>query len=204
MRIHLNTVRLLVMPMDPADQLRQALSGGSTKKALRFVLNLLSSTPYIGGVFSAAASAWSETEQDKVNRLPFIVQQLTDDRVTEIEGSLAQASNPTHVVAASLTFNPNTGEFIDGFNVSSLTDCGTLDFVVGFDGDLARYVFTCYGSGPVSIERVSETSVECESCFATRRQTKSPSRSSRSNQTTGCIARQPAATRVRGGNWAQV
>jgi hypothetical protein len=144
--------------MDPADQLRQTLSGGSTKKALRFVLNLLSSTPYIGGVFSAAASAWAETEQDKVNRLLFIVQQLTDDRVTEIEGSLALASNPTHLVAASLTFNPNTGEFIDGFNVSSLADCGTLDFAVGFAGDLARYVFTCYGSGPVSIERVNETS----------------------------------------------
>ena len=146
------------MAMDPTEQLKQILSGGRTSKVLRFVLNLLSSTPYVGGIFSAAASAWSETEQDKVNRLLSVVQQLTDDRVTEMEGSLALVANSSHLVAASITFNPNTGELLDGFNVSSLTDCGTLDFVVGFGGDLAKYVFACYGSGPVSIETINQTS----------------------------------------------
>lgn len=141
---------------DLAIQLQQLLSGGRTSKILRFLLNVLSSTPFVGGVFSATASAWAETEQDKVNTLLFLFQQYTDDKVTEIKGSLSLTAEAHHVVAGSITFNPNTAEMFETSEITSLTDNGTLDFTVTFARDLDRYVFMCYGSGPVSLKTVNQ------------------------------------------------
>ena len=121
---------------DLAAQLQQLLSGGRTSKILRFLLNVLSSTPMVGGIFSATASAWAEAEQDKFNKLVFLFQQYTDDKVTEIEGSLSLKVDPQHVVAGSITFNPNTTEMFETSSITSLTDNGTLDYTVNFARDL--------------------------------------------------------------------
>lgn len=143
---------------DLAAQLQQVLSGGRTSKILRFLLNVLSATPVVGGIFSATASAWAEAEQDKINKMLVLFQQYTDDKVTEIKGSLSLKGSPQHVVAGSITFNPNTAETFETSEITSLTDNGTLDFTVNFARDLKRYVFMCYGSGPVSLKGVRQTS----------------------------------------------
>lgn len=108
-------------------------------------------------MFSATASAWAEAEQDKINKLMLLFQQYTDDKVAEIEGSLSLMTDPQHVVAGSITFNPNTAEMFETSAITSLTDNGTLDYTVTFARDLERYVFMCYGSGPVSIKAVHQT-----------------------------------------------
>lgn len=144
---------------DLAAQLRQLLSGGRTSKILRFLLNVLSSTPFVGGVFSATASAWGEAEQDKINKMLLLFQQYTDDKITEIKGSLSLTADVHHVVAGTITFNPNTAKMFETSNITSLTDNGTLDFTVTFAHDLQRYVFMCYGSGPVSLKSVNQTPV---------------------------------------------
>jgi len=62
----------MIEPMDPTTlrkEFEAALSGGRTSKILRFLLNVVSGTPFVGGVFSAAAAAWSEYEQNKINRM---------------------------------------------------------------------------------------------------------------------------------------
>lgn len=141
---------------DLAAQLEQLLSGGRTSKILRFLLNVLSSTPVVGGVFSATASAWAEAEQDRINKMLFLFQQYTDDKVTEIKGSLSLKEDPQHIVAGSITFNPNTAEMFETSAITSLADSGTLDFTMTFARDLERYVFMCYGSGPVSIKSVTQ------------------------------------------------
>lgn len=139
-----------------AATLERQLSAGRTTKILRFVLNVLSSTPIIGGFFSATASAWSEFEQGKTNELLHLLQEHTDDAVTELRGELSQASNPAHVVAGSITFNPNTAELISTSSISSLTDNGTLDFTISFARPLEDYVFMYYGSGPIALKGVTE------------------------------------------------
>jgi hypothetical protein len=133
------------------DELIRQLAGGTTSKIVRFLLNVASSTPFVGGVFSAAAAAWSEQEQRKVNLVIASLQRLTDDKVTELNGNLVALADSTQVAAARITFNPNTAELISGWGVSSFTDCGTLEFVVAFTKPVDDLVFTCYGSGPVSL-----------------------------------------------------
>lgn len=141
---------------DLAAQLQQLLSGGRTSKIFRFLMNVLSATPIVGGVFSATTSAWAEAEQDKINRLLFLFQQYTDDKVTEIQGSLSLKRDPQHVVAGSITFNPNTTELFETSAITSLTDNGVLDYTVNFSRDFERYVFMCYGSGPVSLKSANQ------------------------------------------------
>lgn len=138
-------------------QIKQALSGSHTTKIARFILNVASSTPIVGGVFSATAAAWSEGEQAKTNKLLSTLQQLTDDSVVELKNSLALVTRPQHIVAGSITFNPNTTEIFETFGVTSITDNGTLDFAVNLVGEAKNYLVMCYGSGPVTIEKVSQS-----------------------------------------------
>jgi hypothetical protein len=142
---------------DLAAQIRQQLSAGRTNKILKFLLNVLSATPVVGGVFSATASAWSEAGQEKINKLLFLLQQYTDEKVTEVNGALSLMADPSHIVAGSITFNPNTTEIVATSSISSLMNNSTLDFTINFKRSLQGYVFTYYGSGPVTLEGVTQT-----------------------------------------------
>lgn len=139
-----------------AAEIKQQLSAGRTSKILRFLLNVLSSTPIVGGVFSATAAAWAEAEQEKTNKMLLLFQQYTDDKVTELKGALSLRGDPGHVVAGSITFNPNTTEMISTSSISSLTDSGALDFTINFTRSLEDYVFMYYGSGPVTLESATQ------------------------------------------------
>lgn len=136
-------------------ELRQRLSGRGHEKILRFALNLVSSLPFVGGVFSAAAALWSEHGQATINSLVERLVCLTDDKVTESERRLVSASDRNRVIAAYVTFNPNSGELLDASGISSLSDNGALDFSVtlGRPGDYLFYG----GAGPVKIEHLSQS-----------------------------------------------
>ncbi len=54
---------------DLGADLEAALSRGIGPKAARFALALLSGVPAVGGLFSGAAGAWSESEQGHFNRI---------------------------------------------------------------------------------------------------------------------------------------
>ena len=68
--------------------LKGGLSGGRTSKILRFLLNVLSSTPIFGGVFSATAAASSERDQADVSQMITQLLQITDDKVDEVRNAL--------------------------------------------------------------------------------------------------------------------
>ena len=141
---------------DILKELETALSGGGNTKALRFFLNCLSGTPIVGGGFSATSGLWSEQEQDKINEMLISFAKLTDERISQLENSLVDSVDPTHCVAGFITFNPNKAEFIDSSRISSLTDNGTLDFIINFTQPFHNYVFNCYGSGKVNIAGITE------------------------------------------------
>ena len=143
---------------DVLELLRKGLGGVRNRKILQFLLNCLSGTPYIGGVFSASASAWSDANQQKTNELVAQFATLTDERIATLEKNLVAANVPTHVVAGYITFNPNTAEIIDSSRIGSLTDgAAFLAFDILFQSDFEHYIFNYYGSGKVVLKEVHET-----------------------------------------------
>lgn len=141
--------------------IKEQLGGGRHTKILRFLLNCLSSTPAVGGVFSATASLWSEANQQRINQLMTKLATLTDERITGVEHQLVSASVPAHAVAGYVTFNPNDkAEVIDSSNMSSITDGGSiLEFDILFASEIQYYIFNYYGSGRVVLKEVHETVV---------------------------------------------
>jgi len=59
-------------------------------KATRGVLQVAGAVPVIGGVFSALAGAWSEKEQDKVNRFFQHWVQMLQDEIKEKEETIIE------------------------------------------------------------------------------------------------------------------
>ncbi len=78
-------------PSDGAENLPDKIPVSSRrKKAGRAVLNTAGSIPFIGGLFAAAASHWSEKEQEEVNRffehwLSMLRDELKEKQITMIE-----------------------------------------------------------------------------------------------------------------------
>ena len=142
---------------DVLELLRKGLGGIRNRKILQFLLNCLSGTPYIGGVFSASASAWSDANQQRTNELVAQFATLTDERIATLEKNLVATNVPTHVVAGYVTFNPNTAEIIDSSRIGSLTDGGILKFDILFQSDFQNYIFNYYGSGRVVLKEVHQT-----------------------------------------------
>ncbi len=137
--------------------LERALSGGRTNKILRFLLGCLGGTPVVGGAFGAGAAAWSEAEQSKVNGLVLRALEFWDDRIEEVDKKLVQI-NQKQWVAAYIKFNPNTAQFVDSSNVSSLTDNGSLDFTINFSTALkTNFTLQYFGSGEVRLDGAFET-----------------------------------------------
>ena len=147
-------------PENVSELLRKGLTGDRNGKILRFLLNVLSGTPTIGGVFSASASAWSEANQQRTIELVAQFATLTDERITRLEKSLVAKNDPHHVVAGYIAFNPNSGfpDIIDSSGMTSLTDGGgALEFDIAFDHDFRNYIFNYYGSGNIVLKEVHET-----------------------------------------------
>jgi hypothetical protein len=139
------------------EKLKANSSHGRTNKIIRFLLNVLSSTPIFGGVFSATASAWSEQEQTDINKLVVQLLEITDEKVEVTKTALVSMTNKSHIVAGYITFNPNAAEFIEASDISSLTDNGTLDFTISFSRPFTDYVFNYYGSGPTMLRHTIQT-----------------------------------------------
>src|SRR5229473_2747834 len=72
------------------EEMTQALTRGHGPKVARFVLALLSGAPFVGGVFSGAAGAWSEAEQDFFNRIAASWMRMQQDEIREIAATVAE------------------------------------------------------------------------------------------------------------------
>lgn len=137
--------------------LERALSGGRTNKILRFLLGCLGGTPVVGGAIGAGAAAWSEAEQSKVNGLVHRALEILDDRIDEADKKLVEIGQ-NQWVAAYIKFNPNSTQFVDSSNVSSLTDNGSLDFTINFSTALkSKFTLQYFGSGEVRLDGVFES-----------------------------------------------
>lgn len=137
--------------------LEKALSGGRTNKILRFLLGCLGGTPVVGGAIGAGAAAWSEARQSKVNGLLDHALRIVDDRIDEADKKLIEIDQKQWV-AAYIKFNPNSAQFVDSSNVSSLTDNGHLDFTINFSAALkSKFTLQYFGSGEVRLEGVLES-----------------------------------------------
>jgi hypothetical protein len=71
-------------------QMDQALSGGVGPKLARFALACLSGVPYVGGALGGVASAWSEAEQGRLNKLFAAWLKLQERELQEIGVTLAE------------------------------------------------------------------------------------------------------------------
>ena len=55
---------------NPGKDLEKILSGGNAPSVIRAIMNILSGVvPLAGGVICAGAGAWSEKEQERINKL---------------------------------------------------------------------------------------------------------------------------------------
>lgn len=50
-------------------EIEKALQSGQGPSVIRFIMSCMSGLPIVGGPVGAVASAWSEAEQDNLNRL---------------------------------------------------------------------------------------------------------------------------------------
>lgn len=138
-------------------------------KTYRFLLNMISSTPIIGGVFSAVSGIWAEKDQEKTNNLLIESLGRYEKRIVAIENVLVLKNNPSHVIVGFIKFNPNTTNIINSNSISSLCDNGTLDFRINFNAPIDKYVFNFYGNEPLKIDSAIETIgglrvIFCEPC----------------------------------------
>jgi hypothetical protein len=137
--------------------LADALSGGQTNKILRFLIGCLGGTAVVGGAIGAGVAAWSEAEQSKVNGLVHRALGILDDRIDIADKKLVEIAQKQWV-AAYIKFNPNTAEFLDSSNVSSLTDNGHLDFTITFSEALkSKFTLHYFGSSEVRLDGVFES-----------------------------------------------
>lgn len=142
---------------DPLNALQKALNAGTTQKILRFLMGILSGTPFVGGAIGASAAAWGEAEQKKVNTLLRNALQIQDERIDEIDKKLVELPGEKWVVAY-VKFKPKAFQFVDSSNVSSLTDNGHLDFTINFTTTLKpRFTLQYFGSSEVKLNGIEET-----------------------------------------------
>ncbi len=137
--------------------LEMELGGGRTNKILRFLLGCLGATPVVGGAIGAGAAAWSETEQSKINGLIQRALGILDDRIDEVDKKLVEIDQKQWV-AAYVKFKPNSAQFVDSSNVSSLTENGRLDFTINFLLALKpKFTLQYFGSSDVRLNGVIES-----------------------------------------------
>ena len=72
------------------EQMTQALTRGCGPKIARLALALLSGIPAVGGVFSGAAGAWSEAEQEFFNNIAASWMRMQQDEIREIAATVAE------------------------------------------------------------------------------------------------------------------
>jgi len=76
---------------NPGKDLEKILSGGKTPSIVRALMNILSGAiPIAGGVISAGAGAWSEKEQEKINKLFETWLKIQADEIEKIGITLAE------------------------------------------------------------------------------------------------------------------
>lgn len=135
------------------------ISGGLCRKAFRYLLYVLSGTPWIGGSFGAIAAAWSDVEQNKINIILSGWSKLHDEKIDELNKLLVLSGQPENWVASYIKFNPNTAGLIDTSNVAYFTDNGALDFSIHFKNPYKTqdYTFQYFGSGEVRLSVIEQT-----------------------------------------------
>ncbi len=79
-------------PIDVGAELERTLQSGAGPRAARFALALLSGLPGVGGLFSGAAGAWSENEQDRFNRIIAAWLRLQEDDLRSIARTLGEVA----------------------------------------------------------------------------------------------------------------
>jgi hypothetical protein len=88
----LEPVQPAVCPAEPTEQphnaIAERLSSGKRRKFARFVVAALSSIPWIGGVFSAAASFSAEKDQEGFNELQTLWLRGHEDKINELGATL--------------------------------------------------------------------------------------------------------------------
>lgn len=76
---------------NPGKDLEKILSGGKAPTVIRAIMNILSgAVPLAGGVISAGAGAWSEKEQEKINKLFETWLKVQAEEIEQIGKTLAE------------------------------------------------------------------------------------------------------------------
>lgn len=77
-------------PIDVGAELERVLLSAAGPNASRFALASLSGIPGVGGLFSAAAGAWSDAEQDRINRITAAWLRLQEEDLRNVARTLGE------------------------------------------------------------------------------------------------------------------
>ncbi|MCW7503516.1 hypothetical protein [Leptospira paudalimensis] len=140
-----------------SDFLKRKEGIGNHNRIYRFLISILGSTPYIGGVFGAISAAWSESEQAKLNALYESILSITDDRCTELEKTII-AINDKQWIVGFIKFNPNNFVILDSSNISSITEHADETFTINFQNEIKnRFISQYYGNKEVKLNCIIES-----------------------------------------------
>ncbi|XDD41741.1 hypothetical protein AB3N58_10505 [Leptospira sp. WS60.C2] len=140
-----------------SDFLKGKLGKGNHNRICRFLISILGSTPYIGGVFGAISAAWSESEQAKLNALYESILNITDDKCIELEKMIFAVNNKQWIVGF-IKFNPNNFIILDSSNISSITEDKNQTFTINFQKETKnRFVSQYYGNKEVKLNCIIES-----------------------------------------------
>jgi len=151
--------------MNIIDKLKLKENKIPNNKGIRFFLNVLSSTPYIGGIFSAFSGLLSEEEQDKINNNFIDKISDNDERLDVLEKECIINDTQSQIIAGFIKFNPNTMNIIKTSKISSLADKGTLNCQINFIIPIENYFFSFYGNSPLQILKAKESSTSLDVTF---------------------------------------
>lgn len=133
---------------------------GNHNKIYRFLISILSSTPYIGGVFGAVSALWSETEQNKINAVFESALKVSDERCSELENVVISLKDRNWIVAY-IRINPKTLTILESSNVSSITDQGNNTFSINFFSELKNgFISQYYGNKEVKLNCIIESNTK--------------------------------------------
>src|SRR5208283_51404 len=97
---------------DLRKELDRLLGAGAGPRIARFMLALLSGTPFVGGVFSGTAGEWSDAAQENVNRIVKAWMQLQQDEIEEIGRTMAEVLARIDVADEQVSERVRSPEFL--------------------------------------------------------------------------------------------
>ena len=124
---------------------------------VKYILDILSMTPFVGPFFSIGANVIRDIQQQKNNEK--FNKRLKSLEVKEHDNDLINI-NTQEIIACKCVFNIiDNIQIVKSKNVSSLTDLANNEFKINFTSPVKNYSVQFYGNKPIkNLSVIKETS----------------------------------------------